>query len=244
MDYIPKTILDIDTGNGIWAFEMAIEYPSSRVIGIGHRSVPDQTGRPSNLEYIQADVHQPWALDSNSVDLIFQRAMGPTLTTKEWDHIMAENIRVLKPGGYIEWVECDVMHHRPGPIQQAFDQYIEQEWTSKMMDFYYTTTFDQLIENTGQLDLKNHMTWDIPIGEWHEEIHGKQLGFINQDLQKASYRNKKPYYTTAWNMTTDDYDTAVQELLLEFEDYKSFSRFHCWLARKPTLPTSSSLPPL
>ncbi|KAI8329741.1 S-adenosyl-L-methionine-dependent methyltransferase [Chlamydoabsidia padenii] len=237
MDKVPETILDIDTGNGIWAFEMAIENPSIRVIGLGHRSVPEQAGRPSNLEYIQGDIHQTWAIPSESIDLIFQRAMGPSLTTQQWDHILSENQRVLKPGGYIEWVECDVMHHRPGPIQQAFDQYIQQEWETKHMDFFYTNTFDQLV-TSATMELLDHMTWDIPIGEWHEEIHGKQLGFINQDVQKASYRNKKPYYTTAWGMTGEDYDAAVQALLLEFEDYKSFSRFHCWLAKK-SIPSSS-----
>jgi hypothetical protein len=69
METIPETILDVDTGNGIWAFEMAIEYPCSRVIGLGHRSVPEQAGRPSNLEYIQGDIHQTWAIPSGSVDL-------------------------------------------------------------------------------------------------------------------------------------------------------------------------------
>ncbi|ORZ18978.1 S-adenosyl-L-methionine-dependent methyltransferase [Absidia repens] len=234
MDSPPKTILDIDTGNGIWAFEMALEHPSSHVIGMGQRSMPQQTGRPDNLEYIKADIHQPWDIASDSIDLIFQRAMGPALTTKEWDHLISENIRVLKPGGYIEWIECDVMHHRPGPIQQAIDQHMQQEWESKAMDFYYTMTFDQLVEKSikSLLNWVDHMTWDVPIGEWHDDIHGKQLGFINLDVQKAVYRNNKPYYQGIWSMTDEEYDAAVQALLLEFDQYKSFSRFHCWLARK------------
>ncbi|KAI8098811.1 S-adenosyl-L-methionine-dependent methyltransferase [Halteromyces radiatus] len=237
---IPETILDVGTGNGIWAYEMAIQLPSTRVIGMGLRSVSEQPGQPSNLEYIQTDIHQPWDLASDSIDLIFQRSMGPTVTTEQWNHIISESRRVLKPGGYIEWVECDVMHHRPGPIQQAFDEFVQQEWHAKGMDFYYTSTFDQRIENDFDLELLHHMTWDIPIGEWHDEIHGKQLGFINQDVQKATYRNKKSYYSSAWSMTSEDYDAAVQALLLEFEEYKSFSRFHCWLARKKNHDISSA----
>ncbi|KAL0096611.1 hypothetical protein J3Q64DRAFT_1027370 [Phycomyces blakesleeanus] len=63
------TVLDIGTGNGIWAFEMAAEYRDAKVIGLDLLPPTTQLGCPKNLYYIQSDIHQlPWPIESNSVD--------------------------------------------------------------------------------------------------------------------------------------------------------------------------------
>ncbi|CAO3700764.1 unnamed protein product [Rhizopus microsporus] len=60
----------------------------------------------------------------------------------------------------------------------------------------------------------------------------KQFGFINKEIQKAFLRNRKSIYISKWSVTPDDYDLAVQELMAEFEDYRGFTRFNCWTAKK------------
>lgn len=71
-DAVPggMTIVDIGTGNGIWALEMAQRHLTSHIIGIDLKSPPDHAARPKNLNYVQADIHQyPWPLEDASVDL-------------------------------------------------------------------------------------------------------------------------------------------------------------------------------
>ncbi|ORX63012.1 S-adenosyl-L-methionine-dependent methyltransferase [Hesseltinella vesiculosa] len=231
-------ILEVGTNNGIWALEMANAYPNSKVIGMDPRSVSSLSSVPSNVEYVQTNLFQPWPMATNSVDLVFQRGLGAWVTKEQMQHLIKEAIRVVKPGGYIEWVEAEAGHQRPGPIQSAFDQFMEQEYQTKGMDFNHTQSFDTMIldlaqEQSIQLELEDHATYDIPLGEWPEDAQGKQLGFINQGIQKASYRNRKSYYAHIWSMSSQDYDVAMQALLDEFDEFKSYSRFHCWQAKKP-----------
>ncbi|KAG1437123.1 hypothetical protein G6F56_013257 [Rhizopus delemar] len=63
------TILDIGTGNGIWALEIATEQPKSTVIGLDIRPPAEPQGKPKNLTFMEADITKPWPLESNSIDL-------------------------------------------------------------------------------------------------------------------------------------------------------------------------------
>lgn len=61
----------------------------------------------------------------------------------------------------------------------------------------------------------------------------KQFGFMNKDIQKAFLKNKKNEYMQRWSMSSMDYDVAVGEVCDEFEEYQSFTRVNCWMAKKP-----------
>lgn len=63
----------------------------------------------------------------------------------------------------------------------------------------------------------------------------KQYGFINKEIQKTLLKNKKAVYVPKWGMTPSEYDLAVANVMEEYEEYESFSRFNCWIARKPLL---------
>ena len=65
----PGTIVDIGTGNGIWALEMATEHPNAQVVGIDLKPPMIQQAGPKNLRYVEANVFERLPLDDASVDL-------------------------------------------------------------------------------------------------------------------------------------------------------------------------------
>lgn len=226
------TIVDVGTGNGIWALEMASEQLNCKVIGLDLRPPSEQQGKPKNLNYHEADITEIWPLESNSVDFIFQRNMGQSIQKDQWSHVLSEMLRVLKPGGTIELVEADLIHHNPGPVQRAFDEFYQNQCAENGLDFAFTGIINKELEAIGFSEL-DHRTLDIPIGEWPQDSELKQFGFINKEIQKAFLRNRKSFYVSKWGITPEDYELAVQEVLTEFEDYHGFSRFNCWIAKKP-----------
>ncbi|KAG2232050.1 hypothetical protein INT48_009398 [Thamnidium elegans] len=212
------TIVDVGTGNGIWALEMASEQLNCKVIGLDLRPPAEQQGKPKNLNYHEADITETWPLESESVDYIFQRNMGQSIQKDQWPHVLNEMLRVLKPGGTIELVEADLWHHNPGPVQRAFDEFYQQQCTELGLDFAFTEVIEKELDSIGFSEL---------------DLQLKQFGFINKEIQKAYLRNRKSFYISKWGVTPEDYELAVQEIMTEFEEYHGFSRFNCWIAKKP-----------
>lgn len=61
----------------------------------------------------------------------------------------------------------------------------------------------------------------------------KQYGFINKEIQKTLLKIRKTLYVPKWGISPSEYDLAVASILEEFEEFETFSRFNCWIARKP-----------
>ncbi|SAL98332.1 hypothetical protein [Absidia glauca] len=225
-------IIDVGTGNGIWALEMANQYPTVQVLGLDRLLPNDQQNGPDNLRFVQTDVTESWPMSDNAVDFIFQRSMSDAVKQVEWAPLLAEMYRVLKPGGYIELIENDSWRHNPGPVQQAFDAFIQEQCKTTGMDFQLTDSLDTLVKDAGfeEIDKK---TMDIPLGEWPADQELKQFGFINKEAHKALLKNYKDFYIKQWGLSSADFDMAVHEVLDEFDEHHSFTRFHCWVARKP-----------
>ncbi|KAI9261108.1 S-adenosyl-L-methionine-dependent methyltransferase [Sporodiniella umbellata] len=224
------TIVDSGTGNGIWALEIAAEYGGCKVIALDVR-LPEHQGKPENLIYTEADVTQPWPIESNSVDFVFQRSMGHVISQQHWPQLVCEIHRVLKPKGRMELIEADLWHHNPGPILRAFNEFLEVQCEKNEIDFRITERIPKEIEAAGFQTIE-YRSLDIPIGEWPQDEELKQFGFINKEIQKALLRNRKSDYMALWGLTSDDYDSAIQDMMNEFEDYRGFSRFNCWTAQK------------
>jgi hypothetical protein len=94
--------------------------------------------------------------------------MGQSIQKDQWNHVLSEMLRVLKPGGVIELVEADLWHHNPGPVQRAFDEFYQNQCTENGLDFAFTEIIEKEIETVGFTEL-DHCTLDIPIGEWPQD---------------------------------------------------------------------------
>ncbi|KAI8388905.1 S-adenosyl-L-methionine-dependent methyltransferase [Radiomyces spectabilis] len=224
-------IVDVGTGNGIWAWEMANEFPSCQVVGIDRRKPSEQISRCSNLSYIEASIFEPWPLADNSVHFIFQRNMGQDIPKEKWRFILTEMHRVLRSGGEIELLEPDLWHHNPGPVQQAFDKFFQDLCIEMSINFTFTESLQQDIQEVGFQNVQQH-SLDIPIGEWPQDPELKQFGFMNKEIRKSFLKNRKPFYTSKWGFTSDKFDIVLQELMDEYDEYHGFSRFNCWTAKK------------
>lgn len=99
-------VLDIGCGSGTWAMEMATEFAASAFIGIDRNRHYPMDIKPKNCFFRSYDIsHLPLPFPDNSVDYIFQRDLNWDMLSQAWDPLMAEYMRILKPGGWIELVE-------------------------------------------------------------------------------------------------------------------------------------------
>lgn len=102
---------------------------------------------------------------------LFQRNMVTCLQKDHWIHVFSEMFRVLKPGGSLELIEQDLLHHNPGPVLQALHAFYKEQFDQTKIDWELSTLRDALSQ-IGFIDIEL-ITIDIPIGEWPTES-GKQ----------------------------------------------------------------------
>ncbi|CAO3626258.1 unnamed protein product [Mucor fragilis] len=76
-----------------------------------------------NLDFYQAnvvDAKLPFA--DNHFDFVKQRLVTASFTLADWKRVMAELVRVTKPGGYIELLEIDYNTHNLGPNGRRWER--------------------------------------------------------------------------------------------------------------------------
>ncbi|OJJ36317.1 hypothetical protein ASPWEDRAFT_737065 [Aspergillus wentii DTO 134E9] len=101
----PQKILDLGTGTGIWAIEMADKFPGARVIG--NDLSPIQPGwTPSNIDFLIDDFESDWLDQPDTYDFIHSRNLAGCVA--DWPRLISQAYAHLKPGAYLELKESAV----------------------------------------------------------------------------------------------------------------------------------------
>ena len=98
-------ILDVGTGTGIWAMDVADEHPEVEVIGFDLSPI-QPTYVPPNLQFEVLDADESWGYRENSFDLVHTRLMNG-FSLKSWPHFYRNAYECLRPGGWVENQEFD-----------------------------------------------------------------------------------------------------------------------------------------
>lgn len=99
----PKNVLDIGTGKGSWAIDVADMFPDAAVRGVD-LFPPPVSWMPPNCVLEVDDVLQEWTW-RDKFDLIHLRIMASAFTPPETEKLMKQIYDCLEPGGWIEQME-------------------------------------------------------------------------------------------------------------------------------------------
>lgn len=171
----PTKVLDIGTGTGDWAINVAEDFPDCEVIGTDIADI-QPSAVPYNVffEIFDAEDDAGWTYLPDSFDLVHFRNMKGTFD--RWDEIYRRAFEVTKPGGYIELVEFGQ--------QLGFESYFKQDsaihaWFEALREtaqiragkkggYDFSFLSQAALEAAGYTDVKTtEMT--IPLGNWAEE---------------------------------------------------------------------------
>jgi SAM-dependent methyltransferase len=94
----PRQILEIGTGTGIWAIDVADKYPLATVDATDLSPI-QPTWVPPNLQFHVDDCESPWDFGVK-FDFIHMRNLSGSIA--DWPKLLDQAYAALRPGGWIE----------------------------------------------------------------------------------------------------------------------------------------------
>ncbi|KAB8258652.1 S-adenosyl-L-methionine-dependent methyltransferase [Aspergillus pseudonomiae] len=105
-------VADVGTGTGIWLTDLARRLPQTVQldgIDITFEATPPAEWLPSNVRTLVWDVKTDPPEDLVGIyDIVHIRLLTLVLLEEEVDSVIARVLRLLKPGGYLQWDEADM----------------------------------------------------------------------------------------------------------------------------------------
>ncbi|KAJ9131981.1 Methyltransferase LaeA [Pleurostoma richardsiae] len=232
-------ILDLGTGTGIWAVDVADQFRTGEVRGTD-LSMMQPSAIPPNLRFIPADMESPWyGLGEDSWDLIHMRTLSGSVTS--WPHLYAKVFAHLKPMyGFIEHVEIDwEPRSDDGPVPPRY-----RDWVADLYNAMDTFGRSMRIERDG---IKNSLaavgfvditeeSIRIPINGWPADPHEKDMGeWFNLGLTFGLPGLTYGAFSKVLGKSKDEMDRIVNDVKRDITNrsYHAYCTLYIWNARRP-----------
>ena len=173
----PRAILDVGTGTGRWAREVATVFPNANVVGLDLNIPPvDEKAeaggeelRPPNYAFAPGNILEGLPFADASFDFVHMRLLVLAMPHDRWPFVVNELIRVTRPGGWVESVEV-IEDQQGGP---AVDQIMG--WVAAMLQWRGIDITDGgrvggLLQAQGLVNVFSRRI-EVPIG-----VHGGRVG--------------------------------------------------------------------
>ncbi|KAF4833798.1 Secondary metabolism regulator laeA [Colletotrichum tropicale] len=229
-------ILDIGTGTGIWAIEVAEFFPDAEIIG-NDLSATQETWVPPNVKFEVDDVESPWV--GRSYDYIFCRSMAGAIA--DWPKLVNNIFANTNPGGWAEFQDWDLLYRSDD------GSYTEKHQTHKMLNMFFDACkiigrearpgplITQWLEDAGFVNIVHHR-YPIPVGPWARDAHYKDIGMMNlhQVLDGLEAFNLR-LFTGVLGWTEAEVQVLLAQCRKELKTgaFHAYINFHVVYAQKP-----------
>jgi ubiquinone/menaquinone biosynthesis C-methylase UbiE len=172
----PRDILDVGCGTGRWAMDLAAEFPRANVIGVDVAPPPLAEGAHAdaadNYTFVQGNVLERLPFADNSFDFVHQRYLILAIPASRWPQVIAELLRVTRPGGWVELIETTPPSGAPAMDQMA--AWGKQLVSMRGIDMAMASQVGPLLTGAGARDVAAR-TLTIPVGKPGGRIGGMMV---------------------------------------------------------------------
>ncbi|KJZ78507.1 hypothetical protein HIM_01898 [Hirsutella minnesotensis 3608] len=232
-------ILDLGTGTGIWAIDMADEFPSGSVAGVDLSPIQPEWV-PNNCRFHVDDYEDEWMYrDDERFDYIHGRALSGT--SSDWGRFYARVMDNLTPGGWVEMQEYDAW------IFSDDDSLDRAPWTKEWVDKLSVASsmygkpinvarcHKQWMRDAGFEHIQE-VVRRIPIGPWAKDPALKELGRFELIHMQMSVDSHTPaLLTRVLNYTSEQVCILMEEVKREFRnrELRLITSYRFITGRKP-----------
>ncbi|KAJ5164254.1 uncharacterized protein N7500_006084 [Penicillium coprophilum] len=212
-------ILDLGTGTGIWAMDIAEKFPHAHVIGNDISPIQPSWVAP-NIEFIVEDFESEWDYERNHFDFIHARCLAGCVA--DWPGFIGRIYDHVKPGGYFEshesavWARSDDGSLKNNSALMEWQQALNfaGEKIGRELNIYHKLKNWMIAAGFKDVSLR---VYTLPFSPWPRDPHLKALGkYQAVQLQQAidSYSLRLYTQVLGWGSDAAKIHNAVvkQEL--------------------------------
>lgn len=224
-----RTILDVGTGTGIWATEMANLFPDTVVVGLDLTASSFREPAPSNCFLRIGNVLNGLPFPDAFFSFTHQRLLTAGITADNWPHVVHELVRVTRRNGWIELVETDNQMYNIGPATTQMHELLEAASKRLGFDSKAVHHLGDLLEQEN-LQGVERQSIRIPVGEW-----GGRVGSMMKRDFLAATNALKGRYSALAGITETEFEHIVNTMAQEWEVYHSSCIFYAAYGKRSTI---------
>lgn len=236
----PKRILDVGSGTGLWAVDIADHFPDAEITATDLSPIL-YTSAPPNLSFEIDDACSEWTYPPNHFDFIHIR--GLTGCIRDWPYTYGQVYEHLAPGGWVEHLEFSIATNADPDSTKHADQIITAFSQSVIgvgeektgMTFKIVEQMKDLLANGGFIDVhEEKFIW--PIGAWPKDPHLKDLGrWGERNWSEGIEGWVMALYTRLLGWTYEEVQAFVKDVRAVIKNRKNhfWHEVRCVYARKP-----------
>lgn len=241
----PQKILDVGTGTGIWAIDMADQFPSAEVIGTDI-SPTQPSWAPPNVNFQIDDAQLEWTFPENTFDFIHIRYMHGAIS--DWPKFYEQVFRCLKPGGWFQHIEPNIELRCDNPDVPYGDDHVFKQWAKLFYDA------GDRINRSFRIDQDTMVGWakgagfpevtakkiKLPLGPWPKDKRLKEMGVYTKlymDLSLDGFALFPIGQILGWSLEEVQVLVDRMRKTLADQNNRCNSDMHVVYGQKPATPT-------
>ncbi|KZO90766.1 S-adenosyl-L-methionine-dependent methyltransferase [Calocera viscosa TUFC12733] len=231
----PKKILEISVGSGVWALEVAEQFPGAEVVGVDIVE-PKLERKPTNFTFKMLNVvKDPWPFASDTFDIVHCRFL--TMHIPEFHKLLEKAIDATAPGGILMFEDPDLgvkSDTKPVPTAaQLFFAIYHGCCESVGVDARPGPKFASIIRGSRKCSEIHETLVSVPMGDWTEDkrLHGIGLGMQAGLIEGARGQNPRMFQ---FGMTREIVEGMVKEVQKN-ENQLYYDLYFVWARKRRAL---------
>ncbi|HEU5349517.1 MAG TPA: methyltransferase domain-containing protein [Ktedonobacterales bacterium] len=228
----PDSILDVGSGTGRWAIEMAALFPHARVVGMdvaepqADTPSPRPVTRPDNYSFVTGNILEGLSFPNDSFAFVHQRYMIGAIPRDQWPRTVAELVRVTKPGGWIELVEAGTSRGGAAALA-AVDEWVASVLAVRGLDIHLAPHLRGFLEEAGARDVVVREV-GLPLG-----AYGGRIGTLVESDYFAAVNAMRGPVVSLGIASESDYERTAQAAREEVQRGRCVFPVYVVYGRKP-----------